>query len=183
MNREQAKAFLPIIKAFSEGKIIEVKQNEGYWSQEDDLTFYYPPNKYRIRPSFDMPILCEKCAFDVNGLYCGLKGYTHNYPRMYCSAYSVNAPYNFKLSKDGYFEWLSDKESKFSPFTNAKECIDEMKKHHPFGLLKCPGTKYGMISEITDNGICFSNKESLSFKELFDDYWFADDEPLGIKRE
>lgn len=40
-----------------------------------------------------------------------------------------------------------------------------------------------MISEITDNGICFSNKESLSFKKTFNDYWFADDEPFGIKRE
>ena len=31
MDRNQAKELLPIIKAFSEGKIIQVKQTTGEW--------------------------------------------------------------------------------------------------------------------------------------------------------
>lgn len=52
MNRIQAKEILPIIKAFSEGKVIQVEQKNG-WVDADwaNVSFDdYPSYKYRIKP-------------------------------------------------------------------------------------------------------------------------------------
>lgn len=50
MNRNQAKELLPIIKAFSEGKIIE-QECAGSWVEVDkDCDFHFPANTYRIKP-------------------------------------------------------------------------------------------------------------------------------------
>ena len=55
MNRNQAKELLPIIKAFSEGKKIIVKDkrlsDEEYnWSEVDDCSFNIEQFEYRIKP-------------------------------------------------------------------------------------------------------------------------------------
>ena len=55
MNRNQAKALLPIIQAFSEGRKIMVKDrrlsNEEYnWSEVDDCSFNIKQFEYRIKP-------------------------------------------------------------------------------------------------------------------------------------
>ena len=55
MNRNKAKALLPIIQAFSEGRKIMVKDrrlsDEEYnWSEVDDCSFNIKQFEYRIKP-------------------------------------------------------------------------------------------------------------------------------------
>lgn len=52
MNRQQAKEFLPIIQAFAEGKIIQIKALDGLWHDDNggDIRFYANPKNYRIKP-------------------------------------------------------------------------------------------------------------------------------------
>ena len=50
MTREEAKAKLPIIKAFIEGKKIQVFDDEKGWVETEYLLFNLSPNYYRIKP-------------------------------------------------------------------------------------------------------------------------------------
>ena len=51
MNRQQAKDLLPIIQAFVEGRIIQVKASDNLWyDSEDELNFKADPQMYRIKP-------------------------------------------------------------------------------------------------------------------------------------
>lgn len=97
MTREQAKELLPIIQAFAEGKIIQVKGPDNKWYDYDrkdcKLKFDSNPQKYRIkskcRPSKnqlpikdgDIMMTMDKRAFIANGIidsdgcpcaYCGI---------------------------------------------------------------------------------------------------------------
>lgn len=49
MNRNQAKELLPIIKAFSEGKIIEMKCAES-WIEIEDVCDFHSSSTFRIKP-------------------------------------------------------------------------------------------------------------------------------------
>lgn len=49
MDRNQAKELLPIIKAFSEGKVIETKTGSG-WISIENMSFAGNPDSYRIKP-------------------------------------------------------------------------------------------------------------------------------------
>lgn len=42
--------FLPIVKAFAEGKDVQVLNNEGTWSSRSDLMFNLDISMYRIKP-------------------------------------------------------------------------------------------------------------------------------------
>ena len=53
MTRKEAKEFLPIIKAFAEGKEIQYKNYLNGWqdiNKNDGLNFVMPPTDYRIKP-------------------------------------------------------------------------------------------------------------------------------------
>ena len=61
MNREQAKALLPIIKAFSEGKTIQwryIKGNTSLWWDDNNPTFEIGDFDYRIKPEL------KYCSFN-----------------------------------------------------------------------------------------------------------------------
>ena len=49
MNRKTAKDLLPIIKAFSEGKCVEIKTSSG-WISIENMGFVGNPLQYRIKP-------------------------------------------------------------------------------------------------------------------------------------
>ena len=49
MTREEVKAKLPIIKAFAEGKTIQIK-NKDKWADLEQPDFRCSPDKYRIKP-------------------------------------------------------------------------------------------------------------------------------------
>lgn len=52
MNREQAKALLPIITAFAEGKEIQFLTSTREWHKDklENISFQYEPERYRIKP-------------------------------------------------------------------------------------------------------------------------------------
>ena len=54
MTRKEAKDYLPIIKAYSEGEVIQAKLiKSGKWidiDDEEELTLSCPPSEYRIKP-------------------------------------------------------------------------------------------------------------------------------------
>lgn len=50
MNRNQAKELLPIIKAFSEGKTLQIRQNGSEWMDIETASFTGFPSEYRIKP-------------------------------------------------------------------------------------------------------------------------------------
>ena len=52
MTREQAKELLPIITAYSEGKVIEIKGGDGQWFELFEPDFAKDPKNYRIKPDF-----------------------------------------------------------------------------------------------------------------------------------
>lgn len=49
MTREEAKALLPIIQAFSEGKTIEYLTTRNEWVELEDPEFSYSASIYRIK--------------------------------------------------------------------------------------------------------------------------------------
>ena len=50
ITKENAKDFLPFIKALSEGKKIEYKDYKDEWTVIEKLIFTDDPSKYRIKP-------------------------------------------------------------------------------------------------------------------------------------
>lgn len=51
MTREEAKIFLPVIQAYSEGKPIEIVDSLGKWHELYAAAFNDNPKKYRIKPN------------------------------------------------------------------------------------------------------------------------------------
>lgn len=76
------------------------------------------------------------------------------------------------------------KQSKYRPFKDAEECLQEISKHTNGVFLKlvsCNYPKYDIIGTIDDDGIyCIDN--SCSFKEALEKFSFVDDVPFGIKK-
>jgi len=52
MNKEKAHLFLPFVQAMADGKTIQWKSDEGFWSDIDEIEFcmYDDPSCYRIKP-------------------------------------------------------------------------------------------------------------------------------------
>lgn len=79
-------------------------------------------------------------------------------------------------------------EPKYRPFANKEECWNEMLKHQPFGWVKDKNVKddYYIIdgvyySESFDYDVASMASGAFSYKELVDNYLFADGTPFGIK--
>lgn len=50
ITRENAKKLLPIIKAFSEGKQIQFRNNMNEWKEYNNFSFTEDASRYRIKP-------------------------------------------------------------------------------------------------------------------------------------
>jgi hypothetical protein len=51
MNKQAAQQYLPLIKAFAEGKTLQYKPTyENKWRDATDLSFALAPERYRIKP-------------------------------------------------------------------------------------------------------------------------------------
>lgn len=50
MTRDDAEKLLPIIKAYSEGRLIEYKNYKDEWGVLENLNFYDDSSCYRIKP-------------------------------------------------------------------------------------------------------------------------------------
>ena len=64
--------------------------------------------------------------------------------------------------------------TKYRPFKNAEECLEEIQKHQPIGWIKNDKGAYFILSFI-------DNKTDLEYQ--FYKYKFVDGEPFGIKEE
>lgn len=131
MDREQAKALLPIIKAFSEGKTIQCLTGSGEW-------------------------------YDVVG----------------------NDTIDFEILADRKTKYRIKPEPKYRSFRNAEECWNEMKKHKPFGWIKCKEGYFNIVYVnnfyvgLADND---GSRILLASKNSYQDNTFADGTPFGIR--
>ncbi len=77
----------------------------------------------------------------------------------------------------------------YRPFKDTKECWNEMQKHQPFGWVKDKKVNdYYIIDGVyySDNFNCSvasMSGEAFNYKEMIDNYLFADGTPFGIKEE
>ena len=74
-------------------------------------------------------------------------------------------------------------EIKYYPFASAKECWQEMLKHHPFGWVKI-GDWYCTIKEIRPTStFCHGGGDVFHYEDMVKQITFADGTPFGIKVE
>ena len=75
-------------------------------------------------------------------------------------------------------------EPKYRPFKSQEECWQEMQKHQPFGWLIHKKSKvYVYPIMYTSITAVFADKSYDNFKNIFENYTFADGTPFGIKEE
>lgn len=74
-------------------------------------------------------------------------------------------------------------DSKYCPFTSARECWNEMLKHQPFGWIKFKREEGSIHCEGIENRGIFYNSTNWTFKSMFDDFTFIDGSPFGIKEQ
>ena len=57
MNKNNAKEFLPLVQALSEGKTIEYRRTKDHeWEDMNDVSFVSDPENYRIKPDEPMEL-------------------------------------------------------------------------------------------------------------------------------
>ena len=84
-------------------------------------------------------------------------------------------------------EYRIKQESKYRPFEPAQECIEEMRKHEPFGWVKSkPDVGYYCSSIIDIRYVSAFNfiklrGSWLNSNSVFENYTFLDGSPFGIK--
>lgn len=82
-------------------------------------------------------------------------------------------------------EYRIKPEPKYRPFENAKECWDEMFKHHPFGWVIniSNGRAYNIQSVLLKEGVVYIRSSYVELEKAFIDYTFTDGTPFGVKVE
>ena len=82
-------------------------------------------------------------------------------------------------------EYRIKQESKYRPFESAKECIEEMRKHEPFGWVKDKPEFGYTCSTITKVSTSLIRRDEAWYgpKEMFQYTTFLDGSPFGIKVE
>lgn len=81
-------------------------------------------------------------------------------------------------------EYRIKPESKYRPFKDTEECLQEMQKHQPFGWIKNGGYWYNIISIGVGSVKIINTKGAivtLLFSTLLSQYKFVDEALLGIK--
>ena len=77
-------------------------------------------------------------------------------------------------------------EPKYRSFKNAKECLNEMLKHQPFGWIKCKEGYFNIVY-ISDDYAGLADKDGssilLTSKNSYQDNTFYDGTPFGVKVE
>lgn len=82
------------------------------------------------------------------------------------------------------FDYRIKPEPKYRSFRNAEECWNEMKKHKPFGWIKCKEGYFNIVYVnnfyvgLADND---GSRILLASKNSYQDNTFADGTPFGIR--
>lgn len=88
-----------------------------------------------------------------------------------------------------YLDGTSDEyrikpELKYRPFKSMKECIDEMRKHEPFGLLvNCYTGNYGMVVSIYSSTINVFDTIYTFNEVMKEGLIFVDGAPFGVNTD
>lgn len=91
-----------------------------------------------------------------------------------------------EITPDKYYFDIEDehyrikKEPTYRPFKNAKECLDEMKKHQPVGWLR-NNKDFSIITAFNNAKIEFMHINYDFEDMLIHGITFADGQPFGIK--
>lgn len=66
MKRYYAKELMPVIQAYSEGRTIQIKNDDGTWEDAEDLAFVNSPDCYRIKPESEYRPYksCDEMVYD-----------------------------------------------------------------------------------------------------------------------
>ena len=88
-------------------------------------------------------------------------------------------------SFDNDLEYRIKPEPKYRPFKNAEECLKEMFKHTPFGLIKknVSGAFYCIGSFDIKNIYIGTTQGIHSYADSLENFKFADGLPFGVKVE
>ena len=170
MNREQAKELLPIIQAFAEGKIIEVKTkvpNDNLWIETN--TIGENPNLvFRIKPE-EVKVEHTNCK-DCGSKICGMKG----------------------QNRTGCINWRKEK---YRPFKDCSELIRCYEAKYAIRRNACltrpiiwvrdktedAKGDVELITGFTEHGNVLINGTSYPLQHLFQMYEFLDGSPVGVE--
>ena len=87
----------------------------------------------------------------------------------------------------GSFRYRIKPELKYRPFKTKEECLQEMLKHQPFGVVKdkhfANYQTHRAFTFLTNEGCNFRGYEDMTFETSFKNLLFADGTPFGIKVE
>lgn len=84
---------------------------------------------------------------------------------------------------DNDFEYRIKPEQKYRPFMDAKECWQEMQKHHPFGWVKSILFKdLALVKRVTTLYVEI-NRDIIDYKDALEKFTFSDDTNFGVKVE
>lgn len=83
------------------------------------------------------------------------------------------------------FEYRIKPNPKYRPFANAEECLKEMSKHTPFGLIKKNVSKaFYCIGSFDIKNIYIGTTQGMhSYADSLENFKFADGLPFGVKVE
>ena len=80
-------------------------------------------------------------------------------------------------------EYRVKPEQKYRPFSDAKECWQEMQKHQPFGWVKSTLFKdLALVKRVTTLYVEI-NRDIIDYKDALEKFTFADDTNFGVKVE
>ena len=124
-------------------------------------------NKWLDEENVNTNNLCTRCVYAVDN-HCGLRGFTNDFNRLYCSAQNADKlPNGFELQPDGYFSWV---DSKPTYPKNYKECCE---------VLGYSGN-YNMI--LTTDIDCKLFNALYRLKVCRDAYWKIAGEQMGLDK-
>ena len=87
----------------------------------------------------------------------------------------------------GSFRYRIKPELKYRPFKTKEECLQEMLKHQPFGVVKdkhfANYQTHRAFTFLTNEGCNFRGYEDMTFETSFKNLLFADGTPFGVKVE
>ena len=104
MNRQQAKEFFPIIKAFAEGKEIECRV-EDKWYKLLEICNETNPQDYRIKPKYRPFKDAEECFEEMkkHQPFAWIKDKLHEYFNM--TSICINAATAFQYDEVEYYDY------------------------------------------------------------------------------
>ena len=111
----------------------------------------------------------------------------------YCSgAYHRNGECVLFPSKDQR-DWkelkigdiIMEKNSKYRPFKDIEECLNEMQKHEYFGWIKAKDasipSRFITINSVRNEEVSITSGIDFTYNELVEHYTFIDGTPFGVK--